>query len=143
MIPKQGIFNIPFYNVKVLVLVPMPMLRGDEIILVNRYVFELGRIVGSLNLHDAATLRWLCPTSRSPAVPLLKGLIAGSGGASIAKRYKPQYYGQKVERKHKGNRDSESYKKRRPEERKRPRGFVQMRETSPAYLCYRLFQIRS
>jgi hypothetical protein len=36
--------------------------------------------VGSLNLHDAATLRWLCPASRSPAVPLLEGLIAGSDG---------------------------------------------------------------
>ena len=37
--------------------------------------------MGSLNLHDAANLRWLCPASRSPAVPLFEGFIAGSDGA--------------------------------------------------------------
>lgn len=78
---KHGIFNVPLHDVKVLVLVPMPVPRGNEIILVNRYILELGWIVGRLNLHDAATLRWLYPASSSPTVPLLESFVVGSCGA--------------------------------------------------------------
>lgn len=81
MIQKHSILNAPLYNIKVLVLVPMPVPRGDEIIIVNRFVLELGWIVGRLNLHDAATFRWLCPESGSPTVPLLESFIVGSDGA--------------------------------------------------------------
>jgi hypothetical protein len=81
MIQKQGSFGVPLYDVKVLVLVPMPVPGRDEIILVNRYILELGWVVGRLNLKDAAPLRWLCPASRSPTVPLLEGFTVGSDGS--------------------------------------------------------------
>lgn len=72
---------MPLRDVKVLVLVPMPVPRRDEIILANRYILELGWVVGRLNLHDTAPLRWLYPASRSPAIPLLEGFTVGSDGA--------------------------------------------------------------
>jgi len=62
--------NLPRFDVEILVLIPMPVVRRDEVVFLQGHVFELSRVVGGLDLEDAVAAFGEGPVGCAAAVPL-------------------------------------------------------------------------
>jgi hypothetical protein len=50
--------SVPFLDIKILLLIPMPMIRRNQIILLNRDVFPLCSILDHLDLQYGTSFGW-------------------------------------------------------------------------------------
>lgn len=74
-------------DVKVLLLVPVPVVEWFHLILVVGDVEEDRGFVHCLDLEDGSAMIWAYPASRSNAVALVEGVVRGGDGAFDVERH--------------------------------------------------------